>query len=258
MKITNVGYNYRHPAGFPINRPNGSGDCILLIIKTDAFACLQGERISVPPNSVIIYKKGTPQIYGALDGEYVNDWVHFDMEGDSAFLKRIGMPVDTLVEITDISSVESVLEMLSVQSLSDDVNRDECTSLLLKLLLAKLGGVNEASRQRSVHYNALCLLRGEIYRDPKSEYTIEKLAERMSLSPPHFQALYRSEFGVSCYEDVLNARMEKAKYYLKNTSLSVKDISELCGYANDVHFIRQFRQRMGMTAGQFRRQGASV
>ena len=77
----------------------------------------------------------------------------------------------------------------------------------------------------------------------------------MSLSVPHFQALYKEEFGISCYEDVINARMEKARYYLKNTVLPIKTVAELCGYANDVHFIRQFRQRTGMTAGEYRKNG---
>ena len=253
MLLHALGMDYRHDSDFFINRPQGSGDDLIIIFKTPAAVCLNGIDTEVKADTAVVYSKGTPQIYGACGTEYANHWVHFDMQGDNAFLQRINLPADTIIEIIDISSVESVMRMLSVQALSDDANKDECTSLLLRLLLAKLGGVNETSRQRSVHYNELCTLRSEIYREPMAEYTVEKLAEKMSLSPPHFQALYKNEFGVSCYEDVLNARMEKAKYYLKNTSLSVKEVAELCGYANDVHFIRQFKQRTGMTAGQFRK-----
>lgn len=253
MELHAVGMDYRHDTDFLINRPNGSGDDLIIIFKTPARICLNGIMLGADADTAVVYRKGTPQIYGADGTEYVNHWVHFDMQGEKAFLQRINLPVDTLIDITDISSVESVMGMLSVQSLSHDANKEECTSLLLKLLLARLGGAGEDVRQRSQHYNELCALRGEIYRNPMEAYTVESLAERVSLSPPHFQALYKAEFGVSCYEDVLNARMEKAKYYLKNTSLSVKQIAELCGYANDVHFIRQFRKRMGMTAGQFRK-----
>ena len=59
MRITNVGYNYRHSSGFCINRPFGSGDYILLIIKTEAFIYFGGQRTIVPPNSAVIFKKGT-------------------------------------------------------------------------------------------------------------------------------------------------------------------------------------------------------
>ena len=49
--------------------------------------------------------------------------------------------------------------------------------------------------------------------------------------------------------------MELARYYLANTALSVSETAALCGYDNEVHFMRQFRQRMGMTAGEFRKKG---
>ena len=50
MKLLRIGCNYRHPSRFCINRPGGSGDFLFLIIKTAAFAVLNGERVPVPPN----------------------------------------------------------------------------------------------------------------------------------------------------------------------------------------------------------------
>ena len=71
MEIKRLGFNYCHSSSFQINRPNGSGDFLLLIIKTEAFVVQNGERISVPQNSALIFKKGTPQFYGALGDKYI-------------------------------------------------------------------------------------------------------------------------------------------------------------------------------------------
>jgi AraC family transcriptional regulator of arabinose operon len=79
------------------------------------------------------------------------------------------------------------------------------------------------------------------------------MAERLALSPSYFQTLYRAEFGVSCYEDVLRAKTRLAQYYLANTTMTVREISGLCGFENDVHFMRQFRKRTGLTALEYRR-----
>ena len=79
------------------------------------------------------------------------------------------------------------------------------------------------------------------------------MAARLALSPSYFQTLYRAEFGVSCYEDVLRAKTSLAQYYLANTSMTVRQIAMLCGFENDVHFMRQFRKRTGQTALQYRR-----
>ena len=70
MKIVRTGYNYRHGAEFKINRPTGSGDYLLLIIRSDAFAVINGEKKLISPNSALIYNKGTPQLYGAA-GEFL-------------------------------------------------------------------------------------------------------------------------------------------------------------------------------------------
>ncbi len=248
-----LGIGYRHDSSFSIERPEGSGDNLLVIFKSAAKVKINGIFVSVPPDTAIVYGKNSYQCYCA-DGEaYANHWVHFDFAEDTAFLKRINLPLDTIINVTDISSVENILTQISVESVSDGENKSECIDLLLKLLMAKLGDGAKKNEHHSVHYNALCALRAEIYRSTGKCGSVAELAEKLLLSPSHFQSLYKKEFGVSCYEDVISARIEKAKYYLLNTSLSVKSIAELCGCENDVHFIRQFRQRTGMTAGEYRK-----
>ena len=62
------------------------------------------------------------------------------------------------------------------------------------------------------------------------------------------------ETSVSCYEDLLAARINAARYYLQQTALSIREIATLCGYENDVVFMRLFKRRMGQTATEFRGQ----
>ena len=58
MIIINIGYNHCHDSDFFIDRPNGSGDYLLLLLKTDSIFNLNGEDVHVPMNSFFIYKKG--------------------------------------------------------------------------------------------------------------------------------------------------------------------------------------------------------
>ncbi len=251
MKLHAMGISYKHDSSFRIERPAGSGDNLLLIFKTDAAVCTEKGMINVPPDSAVVYSCGSPQIYGSSGNEYENHWVHFECDETDIFFGRIGLKFNTPVSVTDISSAESILHMLSLESVSENSSA-ECSDLLLRLLLAKTAGVGAGSA-KSPHSEKLKRIRAEIYSTPSGKFAIEALAEKMSLSPSHFQALYKSQFGVSCYEDVLRAKISSAKHYLKNTSLSVREISELCGYENYVHFIRQFRQRTGMTAAEYRK-----
>ena len=48
------------------------------------------------PNTVILCKMGTPQLYGALSGDFCNDWLHVELdeaemcgdENDVHFMRR--------------------------------------------------------------------------------------------------------------------------------------------------------------------------
>ena len=253
MRLHALGIDYHHGSDFTIERQSGSGDDLLVIFKTAAQVKTDDDYVSVPSDSAILFPKGFPQYYRASDDEFINHWVHFDIENGESFLDRINLPVNKVFRISDVSSVENILLQLNLESVTESPNKRENINLLLRLLLSKLGGNDEKSEHHTIHHSVLSALRAEIYRNPSQKSTIADFAARVSLSPSHFQALYKAEFGVSCYEDVITARIDMAKYYLSSTPLSVSRISELCGYENDVHFIRQFRSRTGITAGEYRK-----
>ncbi len=253
MKLHALGIDYHHSSDFDISRPEGSGDNLLIVFKTKAQVKIEDEFVFVEPNTAIVYSKRYPQYYRAAGNEYINHWIHFDIEDEELFFEGIGLPFNTVVSVSDSVSIEKLMLQLNLEQVSDGVNKEECINLILKLILAKLSGDCDKSRHNSVHYDKLRALRAEIYRNPAKCRSISEFASILSLSPSHFQALYKKEFGVSCYEDVLIARLDLAKYYLKNTYLPINRIAELCGYENDVHFIRQFKSRFDITAGEYRK-----
>lgn len=251
MKLHTLGISTRHDADFLIDRPSGSGDSLIVIFKTPAMIKLNNNALNAPADSAVVFSPDYHQYYGAFGGEYINHWVHFDNESDSAFLHRIGLVQNTLITPPDISAAERVLEMLSIESVAAAQNSAESTDLLLRLLLTKLadGG---GKAENSPYCGALRELRAAIYRSPAEKRTINALAATLSLSPSRFQHLYSRQFGISCYEDILNARHEMARHYLSSTSLSIRQIAELCGFDNDVHFMRQFKKRNGITPTTYR------
>ena len=91
-----------------------------------------------------------------------------------------------------------------------------------------------------------------MYNDPAKYKNIKQLADAANFSSSHFQQLYKTEFGLSCYEDLLIAKIKTAQYYLGETDLSIGEISKLCGYENDTCFLHRFKARTGMTPSEYR------
>ncbi len=97
-------------------------------------------------------------------------------------------------------------------------------------------------------------VREAIYAEPQKEWTLDGITRSMGISRSHFQRLYKEMFGKSCKEDIITARLERAKWLLENTSIPVSNVAEQCGYLNTSHFIRQFNAKLALSPTEYRKQ----
>ncbi len=255
MKVVNAGYKYTHSADFVVNRPHGSGDYVLLIIKTEAFFILNGERIVAPKDSVIAYKKGTPQIYGAAKDKFINDWIHFELDkNEYDELKSLGVEFDTILQTHNSSILSSLIKSVFYELYSNNLYSDDSVSLFLRLILLKLAESRKTPvpSGEGIYYEALSKLRSDIYSYPDKDWSIESICLNLSISRSHLHHLYKTTFNTTISTDILTSRIEYAKYLLFSTDIQIKEISELCGYKNDVHFMRTFKRVLGITPTEYR------
>ena len=246
-----MGFDICHKGDFSIDRPSGSGDWLIIIFKTQASLTLGGTEAIVPSESAIIFSKGTPQLYKTICGNYVNHFLHFqtDQEED---LKDIVM--DQLLLPKDLPGIENFFRIIGQENVSNSPNKTTYLSLLIKIILLKLSEQTEASEKKQMNHHSHVLgdLRANVYNNPSKYRNIQQLAEEVGFSCSHFQQLYKKEFGISCYEDLLAARIKTAQYYLGETNLNVHEISRLCGYENDTCFLHRFKARTGITPSEYR------
>lgn len=87
-----------------------------------------------------------------------------------------------------------------------------------------------------------------------SEITLKEVANYFAYSPNHLGYLFKETVGVSFNEYVLTQRMERAKALLRNHKLKVYEVADQTGYKSLTHFSRTFREVVGMTPGEFRKQ----
>lgn len=254
MTLNEMGMNFRHGKDFEINRPHGSGDNLLIVFKSSAVIELDGKTEKVLPDSAVLFSVGAPQIYRADGGIYVNHWIHMDCCEKDVFHESTGLTFNKIIRLANSAEAEDIMHMMSREELSDLPSKNKYMDLLIKMLLLKLGdcGRNAPAIAANHHYSELRQLRAEIYSSPGQYTSIDRIAVKVNLSPPHFQRLYKEQFGVSCYEDLLSAKTKAAQYYLKNTNMTVKEIASVCGYENDVCFMRRFKQRTGLTPTEYR------
>ncbi len=86
--------------------------------------------------------------------------------------------------------------------------------------------------------------------------TVPMIAEHVHLNPTYLSELFARETGTTISQYITDQRMEAAENMLKYSEYSLGEISEILAYRSQSHFTKVFRERSGMTPGQYRKKYA--
>lgn len=132
--------------------------------------------------------------------------------------------------------------------------------ILLKALLIRL--LCMAMRQGNISgkkvekNNALQLssLFDFIARHFSEELTLAKLAAAAKVSPNYLNEFMQRNIGQGAMEYLSRYRVEEACNALEHTGKTIAEIAIATGFYDSSHLIRVFRQHIGITPGEYRKQ----
>ena len=93
---------------------------------------------------------------------------------------------------------------------------------------------------------------GYIYHNVQNGLKVEELADRCGLSYPWFAKKFREIYGISCKEYIEQVRVARVEQYLCFTDWDLAQISQITGYSDCSHMIKNFKRLMNKTPGQYR------
>lgn len=254
LKLISCGFHTIHHEGIRRNRPKGSGHYTFVFFNSNAELKLNGQTLIVEKNTFVFFQPETPHAYCEIKSPFINDWFHCYGENMNEFLAELNFPLDTPIEASDPLLISrSIMELQNVNRLNGTL-RERIIDCDLRSFFMKLSDLRERTAPHQLHryYIRFNELRNELYRSPHQNVSVTELAARLSLSKSYFQHIYKQLFGCSVMTDMINGRLEHAKYLLDHSEMSINQIASTCGYENDTHFMRQFKKFVGMTPRQYR------
>lgn len=260
MKLLSIGYNHLHDENFVVDRPNGIDTWLLLLVKTPAVFNQNGKRLICQKNSFVIFPADIPQYYTAYKEDYIDDWIHFyPTEEDVMLLKSLEIPLNKVTPVTNLTELTTLVRNMTYEFNSQNIYQDEILQLYFKILLYKISQqLNDKlpaeNNMNSIYFQRMQALRNDIYSNPSVERSVDTMAEQLSMSRSAFQHNYKTIFGNSVLTDIINSRLRRVKFYLSTTDMPLNQIALHCGYHNEFHLIRQFKQHYGITPTKFRQQ----
>lgn len=256
MKISSIRHDWPEPSGFTISRPNGWPDYTFLHFLSPVQLLCQGEIIDVKPGGCIFYSPDMPQWFCAT-GPLLHNWMHPE-PALGLLLDTYGIPKNQVLYPENPGFISETLRRMETEYFSRNAFREAMLDSILEQFLIEFS--------RSVQHNASVVVpslrtqeklrnvRQEVLSNPEKQWTVEVMASLMNLSASRFHTLYKALFGSSPIQDVIYAKVNRARHMLlNNDNLSIAAVAELAGYNDPYHFIRQFKAITGMTPGTFRK-----
>ncbi len=238
-----------HDINFHTVRENGNDCYVVVLLKTKAIVGTENGIVHTEPNTTIIYNINARQDYGADGEEYCDDYLAFTCT--ERIIEQLSHIMNKPIYTGDAVRVDDYMHLICNAYYGG--KNERVYSNLINAMLEDIASVTHRSEKQSAYFHKLVELRKEIYSSPQEDWNVKMMSERIALSEPYFQEIYKKTFGISPVADLINSRIETAKTYLVDKNLSIAEIAVKCGYNSTVHFSRQFRKISGISPIEYRK-----
>ncbi len=155
-----------------------------------------------------------------------------------------------------VETLASIIEQMEHELKTQELHFKNMLTLLLKRFLIIL--CRYYTSMLDIHNDHLFALANVLqYMDEhlSNQITCNDLARITSMTPKTFYRYFKTATGMAPIDYLLKMRMKRASQMLKETTLPVKQIADLCGFYNTSYFGQQFRKAFNQSPGQFRKNG---
>ncbi len=241
------------------DRPTGRSDYHIIYVERGVCNLfLGGEWKQLGAGSIILFRPREPQKYFYRgEDNSVSHYVHFTGVGCQSLLRRLGIDGMTVFDMGRSRSYEELSEKMTGEfAMRNPLYVDWCSAHLYSMLniVARKYALRQSNVNRSgeKRINAACK---RIYENIKHPPSVNELARESCLSVSRFLHLFKEATGKSYTDFVAGLRVERAKELLLRSDMSVREIAETVGYADQNYFCRIFRKTEGCSPTEYKRSG---
>lgn len=259
ITIDYCGYHTHNQDRDLIYRPTGSSSYLfLLVLSPMTFTFQDHTSQKAAPGACILYTPGCFQHYQA-DREFFNSFVHFSCAPKE--LEEYDIRYNELFYPDNTDELNWLLKKIFLEFINRLAKADKMMASYVQQLLTLLhrGQLREdiPPQQRTGIYSELLALRIQMLGNCEQPWSVEQLCHTLNIGKSQLYEYYSQFFHSTPKEELIQARLQKAKYLMSNDALTIKQAAYESGFQNICHFNRLFRDQCGCTPGEFRNRHVS-
>jgi AraC family transcriptional regulator len=193
----------------------------------------------------------TECIHCYLEPEYVAQIAHESVNSDHVELLLTIKRADLFIQQIGLALKSSLEE----DRVGDRFYADSLATALAAHLVRHYSTRNHCLREYEDGLSKQKLKQAIAYIDAHlgEDLSLNDMAHELGMSQYYFCHLFKRSMGLSPHQFLIRQRVERAKRLLKQPDRTITAIALDCGFANQSHFARYFRQCTGMNPNQFRK-----
>lgn len=207
----------------------------------------------------------------------VEAWYEADMEDPWAYIwvGITGLKADDYLRsagfmekepIQKVEKIESlhrcIEEMLKAHQLSqaNELKRNGLLMMFLSTLIQEYESKAPSPVKKNMYQSSVYVRHAMeyIWYNYNQKIKISDLADYIGVNRSYLASSFKKMVGCSPQEYLLNFRMEKAKGFLNNTNMQIREVAEAVGYSDQLAFSKMFRMYYGVSPKNFREQGEKL
>lgn len=238
-----TGHFYYKP-GYSKYRNSYDSFLLMYIISGELEVEFENKKQTVSSHQFVLLDCYAPHGYSSESG-WESLWIHFDGPMARAYYNLITEHLGNCFSIKDTYTILNNLQQIydtfeGGVPVKEPLISKQLTDILTGMLLYTPG---HGSIEEIVRY---------INENFREDLTIDFLAKQANLSSYHFIRIFKKETGFTPHEYIRNTRISTAKYLLKNTDMSIKDICYHTGFSCESVFCSAFKKHIGVTPTDYR------
>lgn len=263
-------YNIRLIEGEEGILSNEKGDIILIVAFGQGSITIDFKVINLFSGNIILLKQVGEIKYNIKD------------KNEICFvkLKKEFITTQLIAQMADCPILYDFLRLDTSQMeyLLFDITMQEVVKTYLNILLYELSSNDEENYKlvkaslilfltnlHKVHQEALIISESSMMKDYDigkwlkymvdnySTVTLRSMAEHFNFNPTYFSVRFKVLANCQFSEKLLEIKLEKARWLLVTTNLTVQNIVEMIGFKEKSYFYRVFKKQYKMTPLQYRK-----